>query len=165
MRDLFEGSVINKCEYGVKLLGKGYIDFKHLNIPMHLEVSDASKTAIDAIKAAGGSIKVVYHTDTTLKKHIKPHKFINPNVKIPMPPPDKVLKLEKIRDKGIEVVYPTAPWYEDYKAKKLAEEEEAKKRQKTPGEILVPSIPVDRSGSDKPRIQRKEIPKKFDFLQ
>lgn len=82
-----------------------------------------------------------------------------------MPPPDKVLKLEKIRDKGIEVVYPVAPWYEEYKAKKLAEEEEAKKRQKTPGELLVPSIPVDRSGTDKPRIQRVEIPRKFDFIQ
>ena len=42
MKDLFESSVINKCTYGVKLLGKGYLDFKKLNLPMHLEVSDAS---------------------------------------------------------------------------------------------------------------------------
>jgi large subunit ribosomal protein L15 len=115
MRALFEGSIINKCPYGVKILGKGLMEFKHLNVPMHLEVSDASETAIEAIKAAGGTIKVVYHTETTLKKHIKPHKFMNPNVKIPMPPPDKVLKLEKLRDKGLDVEYPTAPWYEEYK--------------------------------------------------
>lgn len=165
MKDLFESSVINKCTYGVKLLGKGYLDFKKLNLPMHLEVSDASQSAIEAIKEAGGSIKVVYHTETTLKKFIKPHKFLNPNVKIPMPPPDKVLKLEKIRDKGVEVEYPTAPWYEEYKAKILAEEEEAKNKKKTPGEILVPEIPVDRSPNSKPRYEKKVITRKFDYLQ
>jgi len=61
----------------------------------------------------------------TLKRLLKPHKFVSPDPKIPMPLPQKVLKLEKMRDKGCEVEYPTAPWYEEYKNKKLQEEKEA----------------------------------------
>jgi len=42
MADLFNASIFNKCEFGVKLLGKGIDEFKELGIPMHFEVSDAS---------------------------------------------------------------------------------------------------------------------------
>lgn len=82
-----------------------------------------------------------------------------------MPLPQKVLKLEKMRDKGCEVEYPTAPWYEEYKNKKLQEEKEAQSKKKTKGELLVPQLPVDRSGTDAPRYQRTEIPRKYDYLQ
>lgn len=43
---------------GIKILGKGAEKFKALNVKLDLEVSDASKIAIDAIKEAGGSISV-----------------------------------------------------------------------------------------------------------
>jgi len=42
MHDLFKASVINKCKFGVKLLGRGLMEFKKFGVPMHLEVSDAS---------------------------------------------------------------------------------------------------------------------------
>jgi len=40
--DLYKASVFKKCEYGVKLLGKGLDEFKELGIPMNFVVSDAS---------------------------------------------------------------------------------------------------------------------------
>ena len=32
-----------------------------------------------------------------------------------MPPPKKVAKLEKLREKGIDVSYPDAPWFTYHK--------------------------------------------------
>jgi hypothetical protein len=45
-----------------------------------------------------------------------------------MPPQKRVIKLEKLKDKGLEVEYPRAPWYTDNKEAILAEEEERVKR-------------------------------------
>lgn len=71
---------------------------------------------------------------------LKPHKFHKPfeQLKIPMPPPSKVLALEKLKDKGLEVEYPEAPWYTEYVAEKQAEADAAAKRKETPGEKLIP---------------------------
>jgi len=44
-----------------------------------------------------------------------------------MPPPKKVLKLETMKMKGLEVEYPTAPWFEEYKLKLQEEILEASK--------------------------------------
>ena len=149
MAEMFKASVFSRCKYGVKLLGKGMEEFKELNLPLNLEVSDASQSVIDAVKELGGSIKVVYTTPLILKHMLKPHKFTFP-VKTPMPPPQKVLKLEMMKEKGLEVVYPKAPWFEDYKMKIQKEMIEAEKRAKTPGELLIPTIPMERTGTDKP---------------
>ena len=45
-----------------------------------------------------------------------------------MPPQKRVIKLEKLREKGLEVDYPRAPWYTDNKEAILAEEAEREKR-------------------------------------
>lgn len=45
-----------------------------------------------------------------------------------MPPPKKVKKMEKLREKGLEVQYPRAPWYTDNVEKILAEEKEKELR-------------------------------------
>jgi len=58
MRDLLEKGVISKVQDGVKILGKGAEKFKSLNVKLNLEVADASKGAIDAIKMAGGNLSV-----------------------------------------------------------------------------------------------------------
>jgi len=43
---------------------------------------------------------------------LKPHKFPEyVNLKHPMPSPKKVKKLEKLREKGLDVEYPNAPWF------------------------------------------------------
>ena len=56
MKSLVEAGVISKISHGVKLLGKGVEKFKQLNTPVNLEISDASKVAVDAVKSAGGSL-------------------------------------------------------------------------------------------------------------
>lgn len=45
-----------------------------------------------------------------------------------MPSQKTLLKLEKLREKGLNVEYPRAPWYTDNKEAILAEAEETEKR-------------------------------------
>ena len=53
-----------------------------------------------------------YRTPLLLRSYLKPHKFPEyMDLKTPMPSPKRVKKLEKLRDKGIEVEYPDAPWF------------------------------------------------------
>ena len=166
MKDLYFAGAWRKIQYGVKILGKGAEELKSLNTPVNLEVSDASQTAIDAIKETGGSIKAVYHTETTLKRLLHPEKFANPEAKIPMPKPKKVLKLEKMKDKGIEVIYPKAPWYEEYKAKKEKELKEFEAREKTPGEKILPKYPADHSPGvslHKPKYEKPELARRYEY--
>ena len=64
-----------------------------------------------------------------MRYHIKPHKFPSyKELKVPMPPPKKVKKLEKLREKGLTVEYPRAPWYNDNVEQILAEEKEKERR-------------------------------------
>ena len=56
MKALVEAGVVSKISHGVKLLGKGVEKFKQLNTPVNLEISDASKVAVDAVKSAGGAL-------------------------------------------------------------------------------------------------------------
>lgn len=48
---------------------------EHLTSPLTIEVSQASKSAIAAVEAAGGSITSVYHNRLALRALLKPHKF------------------------------------------------------------------------------------------
>jgi len=60
---------------------------------------------------------------------LKPHKFSShKELKTPMPPQKRVIKLEKLKEKGLDVDYPRAPWYTDNKEAILAEEAERVKR-------------------------------------
>ena len=122
MKSLVEAGVLSKVNRGVKLLGKGAEKFSSLKTPISLEVSDASHEAIDAVKSAGGNLKVVYRTTLLMKNHMKPHKFrSDKQLKTPMPPPKKVKKMEALKRKGLEVEYPRAPWYSD-NVEKLTQE-------------------------------------------
>ena len=114
MKDLVDAGVLSKINKGVKLLGKGADKFSALKTPIELEVSDASAEAIEAVKSTGGNLKVVYRTKLILKNHMKPHKFHpDKQLKTPMPPPKKVKKMEALKRKGLDVDYPSAPWYTD----------------------------------------------------
>lgn len=53
---------------------------------VNVVVSQASKGAIKAIEAAGGSIMSVYMTDLAVRAVLKPHKFDIP-IRSPLPPP------------------------------------------------------------------------------
>ena len=73
---------------------------------------------------------MVYRTPLIMRQYLKPHKFpeYTGELKTPMPSPKVVQKLEKIRDKGIEVEYPEAPWYTDNVEQIKKEKEERMRR-------------------------------------
>jgi hypothetical protein len=152
----------------VKILSKGAEKIKDLNIPINIEASDASKSAIDTIKSLGGSISVKYRTPLLVRYHTKPHKFDDyKELKTPMPPPKKVKKLEKLKEKGLDVAYPRAPWFTDNKEAILHDAAEKERRIKE-GQFaeLLPQIPADRSegvSKDKARVERKQIPRVYKF--
>ena len=103
-----------------------------------------------------------------MRYHLKPHKFSDhKNLKTPMPPQKRVLKLEKLRAKGLDVEYPRAPWYTDNKEQILAEEAERIRRVKE-GQFadILPELPADRSegsGKDRPRKERQDLPRIYKF--
>lgn len=148
-KDLKDAGVISKVKDGVKLLSKGLEQFKALNVKLDIEVADASISALDAIKSAGGSVQHIYRTDLLMRHHMMPYKFVEHKMlKTPMPPPYRVKKLEKLREKGIDVDYPKAPWYTDNIEKLKAEAEEKERRiNDNPNAKFLPKFPVDRSAN------------------
>lgn len=63
-----------------------------------------------------------------------------------MPSPKQLKKLEKIRDKGIEVSYPSAPWFTDNReAIEKEAENKAKRIEQAQHAELLPEYPADRS--------------------
>lgn len=44
-------------------------------MPIHLEVSQASKSAIEAVEKAGGTVTCVHFNKLALRALLKPHKF------------------------------------------------------------------------------------------
>jgi len=87
MKDLEDCGAVHfsRADKGVKLLSRGK---SHFDIAVNIEVSAASKVAIQAIEAAGGSIRTVYHDRIALRLLLKPHKFtdsVKPRAAYPPP--------------------------------------------------------------------------------
>jgi large subunit ribosomal protein L15 len=72
MKDLVEAGITTNPLEGVKLLGKGGENF---NIPIHLEVSQASKSAIEAIEKSGGTVTCVHFNKLAMRALLKPQRF------------------------------------------------------------------------------------------
>ncbi|KAF7724757.1 YmL10 [Apophysomyces ossiformis] len=72
MKDLLDSRCIHKIEDGVKILGVGAEGF---NTAVTIEVSRASKSAIEAIEKAGGKITTRYYNELGLRSLIHPEKF------------------------------------------------------------------------------------------
>lgn len=104
-----------------------------------------------------------------MRHHLKPHKFPSyvKELKVPMPPQKIVKKLEKLKEKGLEVEYPRAPWYNDNVDKIIDEQKQKEKRiSEAQHAELLPVYPADRSkgvGSGKIKRQRTPLPKKVKF--
>lgn len=75
LRDIHMSNVCGKVKHGVKLLGGRKDGKTELKTPVSIEVSRASKKAIAAVEAAGGTIKTVYFNRLGLRSHLMPHKF------------------------------------------------------------------------------------------
>ena len=73
---------------------------------------------------------MVYRTPLIMRQYLKPHKFPEwkGELKTPMPAPKTVKKLEKLKEKGLEVVYPVAPWFTDNQEQLAREKSERERR-------------------------------------
>ncbi|KAK9806273.1 hypothetical protein WJX72_008027 [[Myrmecia] bisecta] len=71
-----------KIDHGVKLLAQGAETF---DIPVHIEVSQASERAKAAIEKAGGSVTTVYYNKLGLRALLKPEAFEGKGRLIPKP--------------------------------------------------------------------------------
>lgn len=148
---MYDHGILNKINFGVKILGNGADKLatvsQRLNVPIRLEASDATASAIAAISSTGGNISMNYRTPLLMRHYLKPHKFPEyTETKTPMPSPKKVKKLEKLRAKGIDVVYPDAPWF-TYNKEALEQEqlEKARRIREAEHANLLPEYPADRS--------------------
>lgn len=72
-KELLESRCIHRVGDGVKLLGDGSV---HLRTPVHLTLSRASRSAIDAVERAGGSIVCRYYNALSLRALVKPQKWL-----------------------------------------------------------------------------------------
>lgn len=109
-----------------------------------------------------------YRTDLIMRAHLKPHKFDERHeLKTPMPANKKIKKLEKLKAKGLEVTYPSAPWFTD-NYEQIMDERVEKKRRIREGfnNEMLPVYPAPRiphMSEDKPKVQRDDLPIKFRF--
>jgi len=152
IKDMYHAGMFSKVKYGVKLLGRGA---EAINIPIHLEVSDASQTVVDAIKKAGGSVTCIYRTKLKVKEHIKPE-FFPVKLGEPLPSSNMVDRLEKIKERGANVIYNVPKWAENLK-------QEAKEAEKSLGGFDIPFPRHEGVGKDKIRKRRPQLVKKLEI--
>ena len=84
MKEMYDSGLVTRIRHGVKLLGNGADSFK---LPVDIEVTQASKSAIAAVEQQGGSIKTVYHNRLGLRALLKPEKFDGELPRRARPPP------------------------------------------------------------------------------
>lgn len=87
MKDMVEAGLttMSSVKFGIKLLAKGKERFRS---PIKIEVSRASKAAIETIESVGGEITTAHFTRISLRAVMKPHKFdgkLTPRRALPHP--------------------------------------------------------------------------------
>ena len=147
VKSLVDAGIVKKVQFGVKLLGKGA---HKIDYPLNFELTDASKTAIQYVEKAGGSIKLIYRSRLKIKEHIHPHKFPLP-LRDPVTPAWKVAKLQRIeQDRCLPVEFPKPKW--------LIEEEKLPPKPERENKFVYPVPIIENSGkvrTRKPKLYRK----------
>ncbi|EEB08313.1 ribosomal protein subunit L15 [Schizosaccharomyces japonicus yFS275] len=72
MKELLDTRCCRGIKDGVKLLAR---NSKSLHTPIHIEVTKASASAIEAVESSGGTIQTVYHSRLGLRSLLYPEKF------------------------------------------------------------------------------------------
>mmetsp|Transcript_6383 Transcript_6383/g.7736 ORF Transcript_6383/g.7736 Transcript_6383/m.7736 type:complete len:261 (+) Transcript_6383:360-1142(+) len=72
MKDIWEANVVGNIKDGVKLLAK---DSEKLIAPINIEVTRASKAAIEAVEEIGGTVVCSYYNKLGMRAHLRPDKF------------------------------------------------------------------------------------------
>lgn len=111
LQDIFEAGIISSIKSGVKLLARGV---NLIDRPLHIEVTDASQAAIDAVKAKGGSVTLVYKTPKQVEYSLKPYKFDLPISEYAMPPPKEAIKWKRMEGNGAILKYIKPKWLESF---------------------------------------------------
>ncbi|CAL8471237.1 g10779 [Coccomyxa elongata] len=97
MKTLYDAGLLSKkIDHGIKLLGTGAEKF---NKPLHLQVSQASASAVAAVERAGGSVTKVYYNKLGLRALLKPDWFARKQRLLPRParpPPAMAPKFDVI---------------------------------------------------------------------
>jgi len=89
MKEIHDSGLCGGIKHGVKLLGDGADNFTMKNL--EIEVSQSSKSAIDAIEQNDGKITTVYHNRLGLRALLKPHKFEGRALPRRAKPPPKLM--------------------------------------------------------------------------
>ena len=111
LRTIFEAGALSSIKSGVKLLARG---LNLIDRPLHLEVTDASQAAIDAVKAKGGSVTLVYKTEKQVEHTLKPYKFDLPVSEYAMPPPGEAIKWKRMENSGAILKFIRPKWLDSY---------------------------------------------------
>lgn len=90
MKDLVDSGLVtmSSVKFGIKLLAKGKDRFRS---PIKIEVSRASRSAIEAIEKAGGEVTTVHYNRLSLRALMKPHKFEGGLLPRPALPPPRLM--------------------------------------------------------------------------
>lgn len=105
-RHLYESRCVTKVRVGVGLFNVNDFPFPYR---IDIEVAGADQSSVDAIRAVGGTVTVVYMERITLRAHVKPWKFevlprtARPTLKM-------VHYLEKMKARGALVRYVKPLW-------------------------------------------------------
>lgn len=106
MRHLFESHCVTKVKNGVGLFNVNDYPFPY---KIDIEVCGADQSSIDAIKAVGGTVTIVYMQKVVLRAHVKPWKYeILPRTA--RPTLKMVHYLEKMKARGAVVRYIKPLW-------------------------------------------------------
>lgn len=105
-RHLFDCQAVRKVRRGVGLFNVNDFPFPY---KIDIEVAGADQSSVDAIKAVGGTVTIVYMEPITLRAHVKPWKYevlprtARPTLKM-------VHYLEKMKARGALVRYIKPLW-------------------------------------------------------
>lgn len=105
-RHLFESRTTSKIKHGVGLFNVNDFPFPY---KIDIEVCGADQSSIDAIRAVGGSVTIVYMERIALRAHLKPRKYeVLPRTA--RPALRMVHYLEKMKARGALVRYVKPLW-------------------------------------------------------
>eukprot|EP00164_Ancoracysta_twista_P010558 GFYU01015969.1.p1 GENE.GFYU01015969.1~~GFYU01015969.1.p1 ORF type:complete len:262 (-),score=60.47 GFYU01015969.1:133-918(-) len=96
MKVLADAGCVGKIKEGVKVLS----GHKEFTTKVDLEVSRASKSAIEKIESAGGNVTTKYYNKLGLRALLKPEKFDGVLPREARPPPKKAPYYESYENRG-----------------------------------------------------------------
>lgn len=105
-RHLYDSKTVTKIKRGVTLFNVNDFPFPY---KIEIEVAGADQSSVDAIRAVGGNITIVYMEPVSLRAHVKPWKYevlprtARPTLKM-------VHYLEKMKARGALVRYIKPLW-------------------------------------------------------